>query len=130
MPPGSTRHRRSALSGPSAERTGRTWGFSRALVDAVGRVRADPLAQLGVADAGVDARPAGPRTALAPARRADDPEAAVGPATEHRPAGVALAGVDPAFREACADHGRGLEVVAVGVGAVLVGGDRHLRLLD
>src|SRR5918992_1622431 len=102
---------------------------SRLLVDAVRRVRADPLAQLGVADAGVDARLAGTGTALAPAGGPDQPQLARGGAAEHRPAGVALAGVDAALGEAGADHGLRIEVVAVGARAVLVGRDRYLRLL-
>ena len=61
--------------------------------------RADPLAQLGVADAGVDAGLTGPRAALAEARGADDAALAGRGRAVHRAAGVALAGVDAALRD-------------------------------
>src|SRR3954463_14796226 len=98
-------------------------------IDARGRLRPDPLAWRSIRHARVDARLAGPRTAFAEARRPDNAQAA-GPAdAEHRTAGVALAGVDAALREARADHRLRVEV-AVGPGAVRVGRDRDLPLLE
>src|SRR4051794_14925030 len=98
------------------------------LADGGGGLRADPLAQRRVADAGVDAGEAGLGAALAEARGADNAQRAVDGA-EHRAAGVALAGVGAALRVARADHRGGAEV-AVGVAAVAVGRDRDLGLLE
>src|SRR3954468_21313685 len=97
--------------------------------DACRRLRADPLAQRGAADAGVDARLAGTRTAFAERRRADDAQRAGRRVTEHRATRVALAGVHAALREAGADHRRGIEV-AVGPRAVRIGRDGHVGLLQ
>src|SRR3954454_25001112 len=97
--------------------------------DARGRLRADPLAQRSVADPRVDARLARLRAALAERGRADDAQRAGRRVAEHRSAGVALAGVDAALREAGADHRLGVEV-AVGAGAVGVRRDRDVGLLE
>src|SRR5690606_9490500 len=89
------------------------------------RGSADLLLQLVVegAHAGIDTRLAGPSASLAPRDHTDQLVA-----RDQRPAGVALAGVLAAVREAGADHAvRGVRRTVRRV-ALLVRGDRHVHL--
>ena len=100
-----------------------------ASADAVGRLRADPLAQRGRRRRARRRRAC--RAARSPRRSSSRRRrAARRPrAAEHRAARVALAGVDAALGVAGADLRLGLEGV-VGVRAVGVGRDRDLGLLQ
>ena len=93
-----------------------------------GRLRADPLAQRGVGHAGVDARLAGARAALAEARGADDLQGARG-------GGPNIGPPESPWQVSVPPCGKPAQTIVWGRSRCTprrsgVGGDRDLRLLE